>query len=126
MPDACPRRCLPHALDHVRVLYRTRRWRGEEEAARGKGQVWVVSYPLLPLHVNRRVAEQSGDKDPSRYCLTLEEMIENEYPVPSYMADIFQKPEGWVETPLPPPTNEDATPKQPSRILSVDCEMVSS
>jgi RNA exonuclease 1 len=25
-------------------------------------------------------------------------MIENDYPIPSYMADVFDKPDGWVET----------------------------
>ena len=26
-------------------------------------------------------------------------MVENEYPVPSYLADVFQKPDEWIETP---------------------------
>ena len=30
--------------------------------------------------------------------LTLEQMIENGYPIPSYLADVFEKPSGWVET----------------------------
>lgn len=56
-----------------------------------------------------------------RYLLTTEQMIENDYPLPSYVADTFEKPEGWVETPQP--SNESSTDKQP-RILAIDCEMV--
>ena len=55
-----------------------------------------------------------------RYLLSTEQMIENEYPLPSYVADIFEKPEGWVETPQPSDGNDVST----SRILSLDCEMV--
>lgn len=58
-----------------------------------------------------------------RYLLTLEQMIENEYPLPSYVADVFEKSEGWVETPKP---LEDITPNSETcpRIFAIDCEMV--
>ena len=62
-------------------------------------------------------------------------MIENDYPIPSYMADVFEKPEGWVETPQPsaPPPGlgqgqgqgqgqKEGKGKQ--KIYAVDCEMV--
>ena len=63
-----------------------------------------------------------------RYLLTLEQMIENGYPVPSYLAEVFEKPEGWVETKvdamdatlLSPPAGD------PPRIYAMDCEMVRS
>ena len=59
--------------------------------------------------------------DPTQYVLTLEQMIENDYPIPSYMADVFQKPEGgWLETPKPD-QNES---KWKQKIYAVDCEMV--
>ena len=45
-------------------------------------------------------------------------MIEHEYPVPSYMADIFQAPEDWIEIPL---IEEGGFPD----IYGIDCEMVS-
>lgn len=53
-----------------------------------------------------------------------EQMIENDYPVPSYMADTFEKSAGWVETPA---SSEEApsTGRQP-RIFAIDCEMVMS
>ena len=43
------------------------------------------------------VAERAFDKDPSLYLLSLQQMIGNDFPIPSYMADIFGKPNGWVE-----------------------------
>lgn len=53
--------------------------------------------------------------------LTTEQMLENDYPVPSYIAEIFEKPDDWVETPQP--TDDISADKQP-RILAIDCEMV--
>jgi RNA exonuclease 1 len=44
-------------------------------------------------------------------------MIEHEYPVPSYMADVFQAPEDWIEIPL---IEEGGFPD----IYGIDCEMV--
>jgi RNA exonuclease 1 len=52
-------------------------------------------------------------------------MIENDYPIPSYMADVFQNLTGWVETPQLQeitPGNGKNGPKQ--RIFAIDCEMV--
>ncbi|KAH7889012.1 hypothetical protein F5I97DRAFT_2006350 [Phlebopus sp. FC_14] len=73
----------------------------------------------------RLASERAFDKDPSLYLLSLSQMIENDYPIPSYMADVFEKPLGWVETPqsvtesvllLPPE-------KQRARVYAIDCEM---
>lgn len=73
------------------------------------------------------LAERTADKDVSRYVLTLEQMVENDYPVPSYMADIFQKPDGWVETPAPPQSSLlDAVQPQKkvkAKVYALDCEM---
>ena len=48
-------------------------------------------------------------------------MLENDYPVPSYIAETFEKTEGWVETPKP--SDESLAHKSP-RIFAIDCEMV--
>jgi RNA exonuclease 1 len=66
------------------------------------------------------------DKNPAQYVLSLEDMIENEYPIPSYMADVFQKPADWVETPQAPQPSVLAqpTPDQKPRVYAIDCEMV--
>jgi RNA exonuclease 1 len=37
--------------------------------------------------------------DPTQYLLTVEQTIENDCPMPSYLADVFSKPDGWMETP---------------------------
>ena len=55
-----------------------------------------------------------------RYLLATEHMLENDYPIPSYVADVFQKPDGWVET----PQVVDEVPPTKRRILAIDCEMV--
>lgn len=72
------------------------------------------------------VAERAFDKDPSLYLLSLQQMIENDYPIPSYMADIFQKLDGWVETPQPASESILLLPheRQRSRVYAIDCEMV--
>ncbi|KAG5642482.1 hypothetical protein DXG03_002732 [Asterophora parasitica] len=78
--------------------------------------------------MQRLYSETVKNRDPAQYLLTLEQMIENEYPVPSYMADVFEKPVGWLETPEPPKKGlldvsvkgKDA-PKP--KIYAIDCEM---
>lgn len=73
-------------------------------------------------------AEIMDNRDPEQYLLTLEQMIENDYPVPSYLADVFQKPPGWVETIEQPKESilivSEGKPKTPRKIYSIDCEMV--
>ena len=49
-------------------------------------------------------------------------MVENDYPVPSYLADVFSKPDGWIETPEADP-EADAKPGSQS-VYAIDCEMV--
>jgi len=49
-------------------------------------------------------------------------MIENDYPVPSYLADVFDKPDGWIET---PEADADADAKLVTQsVYAIDCEMV--
>ncbi|KAF8644810.1 hypothetical protein AX16_008267 [Volvariella volvacea WC 439] len=67
----------------------------------------------------RLASEQGNIKDPMQYRLTLEQMIENDYPIPSYMADVFEKPEGWIETPEPAVTQQG----EGRKIYAIDCEM---
>ena len=58
--------------------------------------------------------------------LSLEQMIENDYPIPSYMADVFEKPPGWVETPEPAHVSILSNPseREKANIYAIDCEMV--
>ncbi|KAL6307315.1 hypothetical protein BKA93DRAFT_727854 [Sparassis latifolia] len=75
--------------------------------------------------MQRITSERNQDSTPLRYLLTTEQMIENEYPVPSYIAEVFEKPLEWVEIPAPrkepfPPTIPE---KSLPRIYAIDCEM---
>ena len=66
------------------------------------------------------IVAETNKTDPTQYLLTLEQMIENDYPIPSYMADVFEKSAGWMETPQPA-ENES---KWNQKIYAIDCEMV--
>ena len=47
-------------------------------------------------------------------------MVENDYPVPSYLSDVlFLKPDGWIET---PEADADSKPGYQS-VYAIDCEM---
>ena len=65
-------------------------------------------------------AERALTKNPAQYKLSVEQMVDNDYPVPSYLADVFEKPPGWVETPQQPDADDSTIP----RIYAIDCEMV--
>ncbi|KAN0141760.1 hypothetical protein V8E53_000222 [Lactarius tabidus] len=63
-------------------------------------------------------AELTQKKSPTQYLLTVEQMVENDYPVPAYLVDVFQKSEGWIETP-----QVSADAEGPPTVYAVDCEM---
>ncbi|KAH9856073.1 hypothetical protein C2E23DRAFT_809916 [Lenzites betulinus] len=73
----------------------------------------------------RVTSERAQTKSPLRYLLTKEQMIENGYPMPSYLAETFEKPSGWVETKVD--STEDVLPApltgELPRIYAMDCEM---
>ncbi|KAG1827832.1 hypothetical protein EV424DRAFT_600780 [Suillus variegatus] len=71
------------------------------------------------------VSQRAFDGTPALYLLTLREMIENEYPIPSYMADVFEKGPGWIETPQASEESLLLLPadKLESKIYAIDCEM---
>ncbi|KZT66208.1 ribonuclease H [Daedalea quercina L-15889] len=78
--------------------------------------------PITGEEKKKRIIERRAwEKTPMRYILATEQMIENDYPVPSYMAEVFEKPPGWLETPQPS-TSAQSHGKQP-RIYAIDCEM---
>jgi RNA exonuclease 1 len=47
-------------------------------------------------------------------------MIENDYPIPSYLADVFKMPDGWMETPQLPTDSKFEL----QQVYAIDCEMV--
>ncbi|KAI0248416.1 hypothetical protein BJV78DRAFT_799137 [Lactifluus subvellereus] len=67
----------------------------------------------------RIAAERAGNKDPGQYLLTVEQMIENDYPIPSYLADVFKNPDGWIETPQA--ATDVVSGSQ--TVYGIDCEM---
>jgi RNA exonuclease 1 len=94
---------------------------GEEKKRRLTQRVQCKpSLPHFQPYILILCAAEINKSDPMQYLLTLEQMIENDYPIPSYMADVFEKPPGWVETPEPA-TNES---KANQKIYAIDCEMV--
>ncbi|KAH9930557.1 ribonuclease H-like protein [Amylocystis lapponica] len=75
--------------------------------------------------LERVTSERELEKTPLRYLLTIEQMVENDYPVPSYLAEVFEKPTGWVETAVTDAASLlSQTPSEsPPRIYAIDCEM---
>ncbi|KAI9435894.1 hypothetical protein BJY52DRAFT_1207341 [Lactarius psammicola] len=65
-----------------------------------------------------RIQERIPKKEPAQYLLTVEKMVENDYPVPSYLADVFQKSEGWIEMPQVVAGAEGF-----HTVYAIDCEM---
>ncbi len=91
-----------------------------QERVAGLDPISLILLLLLTLPL-KSTAERSAKKDPTQYLLTVEQMIENDYPVPSYLADVFSKPDGWVET---PETDPDADAKLGNQsVFAMDCEM---
>ncbi|KZS92153.1 hypothetical protein SISNIDRAFT_467013 [Sistotremastrum niveocremeum HHB9708] len=82
------------------------------------------SGPVSGEEKKRRILERISQErnmssDPSQYCMTVEQMIENDYPVPSYLADVFTPPsDDWVQIPLA----KYVGPKR-AKIYALDCEM---
>ncbi|OJA14787.1 hypothetical protein AZE42_12824 [Rhizopogon vesiculosus] len=72
-----------------------------------------------------RASQRACDNTPSLYLLSSKEMIENDYPIPSYMADVFEKGPGWIETPQASEESLLLLPleKRQSKIYAIDCEM---
>jgi RNA exonuclease 1 len=58
---------------------------------RTAGPYLLFSFLLWDRHLT---AECAGNKDPTQYLLAVEQMIENDYRVPFYLADVFKKPDG--------------------------------
>ena len=75
------------------------------------------------LHFPTLVEHPMG-QHPARYTLSPEQMIENDYPMPSYMADVFQKPPGWIETPQDAQSSLETSDQAETKVYAIDCEMV--
>lgn len=58
----------------------------------------VFAFNLCLIAYLRRSGTHA-EQDPRQYLLTIDQMVENGSLVPSYLADVFQKLEGWMKTP---------------------------
>ena len=76
--------CLSHSCPGRRIQERI------------SGSCFITVFPLRSFTCT--AAESTKNKNPEQYLLSVEQMVENDYPVPSYLADVFRKPEGWIET----------------------------
>lgn len=117
-PHACPTRAPGdairiHSVLNTHLFPDTRRWRGENETDIGVHFWFVSSHLSSLLSFTCTAAERSHNKSPVQYILTR--------PFPSYLADVSQKPEGWMETP-----QVSADAKGPHTVYAIDCEMVHS
>jgi RNA exonuclease 1 len=96
---------------------------GEEKKRRLQERIAGLSSfmtPCLPLHlIFPTAAERAGTKHPSQYLLPVEQMVENDYLVPSYLADVFKMPDGLIETPGAPTD----TKSENHSVYAIDCEM---
>lgn len=104
----------------------------------------LLQSPVSGEQKRKRLLERQQQKfsenDPSVYVLDIPSMLDNGYPIPSYLGEgLSLDPEsarsasswpaaaptpqtrenGWVETPPSNPTSEVETPK----IIAIDCEM---
>ena len=64
---------------------------GEKKKETHRSPIHCLYAPLFPFEYPLTpplVAERTFDRDPSLYSLSLQQMIENDYPIPSYMSDV--------------------------------------
>ena len=75
---------------------------GEEKKRRLQERIarLYLLFSFLLVDDSHLTAEPVGNKDPAQYLLTVEQMIENDYPVPCSLTSyrVFKKPDGWIET----------------------------
>lgn len=70
---------------------------GEEKKRRSQERIICPAsfIQVLACNVSHPTADCAENKDPAQYLLTVKQMVENDYLVLSYLADVFNKPDGW-------------------------------
>lgn len=85
---------------------------------------------LSRLEEERKAGQsQKRKEDPSCLVLSAEEMCLQEYPIPSYMADVGVEAQvrveaGWVESPEVREGEEEEGKEELPKVFALDCEMV--
>ena len=96
---------------------------GEEKKRRLQERIAGLSLLYNPLLASPsdflRCSGARRKKAPCQYLLPVEQIVENDYPVPSYLADVFKMPDGWIETPEAPTDTKSET----QSVYAIDCEM---
>lgn len=74
------------------------------------------------------LVERETKADPEMYVLTVDQMIDNEYPVPTYMLPEGsagrELEEGWVEVPEYQDDEKKKKRDGKAKVYALDCEMV--
>ncbi|RUS20503.1 hypothetical protein BC937DRAFT_95041 [Endogone sp. FLAS-F59071] len=111
---------------------------GEVVLTKGPGEKTRIFSPVMgimqcPLSVaekQRRTSERRDNAkkhpvhEPAYYVLSLKEMIEADYPIPSSLSSA-QLEEGWIET-RPALNQVDNAKARRKRLVAMDCEMCKS
>ncbi|KAG0359089.1 hypothetical protein BG005_001397 [Podila minutissima] len=69
----------------------------------------------------KRASESAEKKSPEFHMLTLDELKDCDYPLPTYLSSESQLQEGWIETDRQ--TSDSDGPPPPKKLLAMDCEM---
>ncbi|KAG0324932.1 hypothetical protein BG004_003339, partial [Podila humilis] len=86
----------------------------------------LLNVPLSNAGKQKRDLERQKNKTikmikPEQYLLTLQDLKENEFPIPTYLDDSAPPlAPGWIETPKIAKTTLSPTPKT---MIAIDCEM---
>lgn len=76
----------------------------------------------LTFHYQHVAAKSAKNRKPENFMMTLEELRENNFPIPRYLdPSLPELKSGWAETVKPPKTTLSPPPK---KMIAMDCEMV--
>lgn len=90
---------MRHALRPQHVFTDSVQRRGESETQTGAHFGFVSFFSSSLRSFIRNSGERTQNKKPAQDLLTMMQIVENDNPVPSHLADVFREPEGWIETP---------------------------
>ncbi|KAF9296903.1 hypothetical protein BGZ88_011571 [Linnemannia elongata] len=86
----------------------------------------LLSVPLsnsekMKREKEKKAAKSAKNRKPENFMMTLEELRENNFPIPRYLdPSLPELKSGWAETVKPPKTTLSPPPK---KMIAMDCEM---
>ncbi|KAG0017866.1 hypothetical protein BGZ82_000632 [Podila clonocystis] len=81
----------------------------------------VTEFQELRKFFDYMTSESAEKKSAEFHMLTLDELKDSDYPLPTYLSPGSELQEGWIETDRP--TWESTAPPPPKKLLAMDCEM---